>query len=44
MYSEKQCTHFMQLVSFYTPLKYEKTRDFLMFPGGIEGDQWLGMG
>ena len=32
-------THFMPLSSFYTPWKYQKTSDFLMFSGGIEGGQ-----
>ena len=29
----------MSLISFYTPLKYE-TRGFLMFPRGVERDDW----
>ena len=37
-------THFMPLGSFYTPGKYQKTRGFLMFSGGIETDQWHEMG
>ena len=32
--------HFMPLVSFYTPWKHQKTRGFLMPPGGTERDQW----
>ena len=36
--------HFMPLVSFYTPRKRQKTKDFLMFSGGIERDQWHEMG
>ena len=35
--------HFMSLVSFYTPWK-QKTRDFLMFSGGMEkscGIKWF---
>ena len=32
--------HFMPLVSFYTPWKYQKTSSFLIFSGGIERDQW----
>ena len=31
-------THFMPLVSFYTPWKHQKTRGFL-FSGGIEREQ-----
>ena len=31
-----QLTHFMPLVSFYTPWKYQKTRCFLIFSGGVE--------
>ena len=30
----------MSLVSFYTPWKHQKTKDFPMFSGGIERDQW----
>ena len=37
-------THFMPLVTFYTPQKHHKTRDFLMFLGGIERDQWHEIG
>ena len=37
-------THFMLLRSFFTPGKYQKTSDFLMFSGGIERDQWHKMG
>ena len=29
---------------FYIPRMYQKTRDFLMFPGGIEKNQWHKMG
>ena len=37
-------THFIPLVSFYTPWKHQKTRGFLMFSGGLERDQWHEMG
>ena len=33
--------HFVQLVSFHTPWKHQKTRGFL---GGIARDQWDEMG
>ena len=33
-------THFVPLVSFYTPSKHQKTTGFLMFRGGIERDHW----
>ena len=33
-------THFMPLASFYTHLKYQKTRGFLIFSGSIGRDQW----
>ena len=33
-------THFMPLVSFYSPWKRQKTSSFLIFLGGIERDQW----
>ena len=33
-------THVISLVSFCTPGKHQKTIGFLMFPGGIERDQW----
>ena len=36
----KSLMHFMPLIFFYTPLKYQKTEGFLMFSGGIETDQW----
>lgn len=32
-------THSMSQVSFYTPWKYQKTRGFIFFSGGIERDQ-----
>ena len=49
---EKSLTHFMSLVSFYTPdhwyisIPPENIRKpvFLMFLGGIERDQWHEMG
>ena len=37
-------TDFMPLVSFYTPWKNVKTRDFLMFSGGIEKYYWHEIG
>ena len=37
-------THFMPLLSFYTPRKYQKTRGFLMLSESIERDQWYEMG
>ena len=30
----------MSWVSFYTPLQNEKTKDILIFSGGIKRDQW----
>ena len=33
----------MPQISFYTPWK-QKTRGFLMFPGGAESEQWYEMG
>ena len=33
-------THFMPLVSLYTPWKHQKTSGFLIFLGGIERDHW----
>ena len=36
-------THFMPLISFYTPWK-QKISGFLMVVGGIEKDQWHEMG
>ena len=32
-------THFMPLVSFYTPRKHQKTRSFLMISKGVEVNQ-----
>ena len=40
MNSVQSLTHFIPLVSFYTPGKRQKTRGFLMFSGCIESDQW----
>ena len=37
-------TYFIPLVSFYTPLKHEKTSGFLMFSGGVERNQLHEMG
>ena len=37
-------THFMPLISFYTPWKHQKTYGCLMFSGDIERDQWHEMG
>ena len=37
-------THVMPLVSFDNPWKHQKTKDFLMFSKGYEGDQWYEMG
>ena len=37
-------THFMPLVSFYTPWEYQKTRGFLIFSGVIERDHWHEIG
>ena len=37
-------THFMALLSFYTPWKHKKPFSFLMFSGGIERYQWHEMG
>ena len=34
--SRMTSTHFMPLVSFYTPWKHQKTIGFPMFPGDIE--------
>ena len=34
----------MPLVSFYIPCKHQKTSAFLIFPGGLERDQWDEMG
>ena len=33
-------THFMPLVSLYTPWKHQKTSGFLIFLGGIEREHW----
>ena len=37
-------THFIPLVSLYTPRKHEKTRGFLIVVGGTEVYQWHEMG
>ena len=34
----------MSLVYFYKPWKHQKTSGFLIFPRGIEREQWHGMG
>ena len=36
--------HFMPLISFCTTWNHQKTRDFLMFLGGKERDQWHEIG
>ena len=36
--------HFMPLISFYNPLKHDKTSGFLIFLGDIEREQWHEMG
>ena len=36
-------THFMPLISLYTPWKYQKTSGILMFSEIIKRDQWHGM-
>ena len=36
--------HFQPMFYFNTPWKYQKTRGFLMFSGGIEVGHWLKMG
>ena len=36
--------HFKQLISFYTPWKYQKTRAFLVFSRAIKRDKWHEMG
>ena len=41
---EDLLTHFMPLVSFYTPCKHQKIKGFLMFSGNIERVQWLEIG
>ena len=33
-------THFMPLISLDNPRIHQKTTGFLMFPGGIQRDQW----
>ena len=40
---QKWQTHFMSLVFFYTPWKYQTISGFLMFSSGIERDQWYEM-
>ena len=37
-------THFMPIFPFYTPGKRQKTRDFLIFSGGIEMEHWPEIG
>ena len=37
-------THFMTLISFDTPSKYQKTRGFQMFSKVIKRDHWHKMG
>ena len=32
--------HFMPLISYYTPRKYQKASSFLIFSGNIERGQW----
>ena len=37
----KILTHFWPILPFYTPRKHQKTKDFLMFSGGIRWDHLL---
>ena len=37
-------THFQPMFLVYTPWDHQKTRDFLMFSGGIGVEDWLKMG
>ena len=37
-------THFIPLVSFDTPWKFQKTTGFQMFSGSTESDEWHKMG
>ena len=39
-FSKVPLTHFMPLIVFYTPWKYQETRGFLIIARGIERDQW----
>ena len=43
VFSLYHLTHFLPLVSFDTPIKYQKTIGFLMFSGGIKKEPWRGM-
>ena len=40
---QKELTHSIPLVSFYTPWKNQKIPGFLMFSGGLEREQWYEM-
>ena len=40
---QKELTHSVPLVSFYTPRKNQKIPGFLMFSGGLEREQWYEM-
>ena len=40
----KVLTFLISLVSIYTSCKFQKTRGFLMFPGGTERGQWHEIG
>ena len=37
----KKLTHFWPIFPFYTPWKHQKTKDFLVFSGGIRWDHLL---
>ena len=37
-------THFRPVFPFYTRWKHQKTRGFVTFSGGIEGEHWPEMG
>ena len=42
--SFKILTHFWPMFLFCTPWKYQKTKGFLMFSGGIKWEHWPEMG
>ena len=37
-------THFCLMFPFYIPWKYQKTKGFLVFPGGVQLEHWAEMG
>ena len=43
-YKSKGLNNFWPMFPFYNPWKHQKTKDFLVFSGGIKWEHWPEMG